>query len=448
MRARRLLCGALMVILALLLCACGAGSQRGTSMEVVTTLPTTEEPTTQALPPRKPIAPFEDYDISMAAYWALFQIGVERDKSPFTKKELGKLAQRISLHVNAFEGESLADLPKYFPNLRHLEIGGLNSREKQLSIAELGLQALTTGGDIDPALFADLPYLNIISGVDSEDTPIDINLAKHSVLGEEYIKGKIDGILIEYLRVNNGGRVYELFVKAPGIGISKYNGEEYLKTETEAWLFISKRNGQGYTCVDSYGPLPRYAYYNGIRGGLVLADANFDGREDILVLSMLEGSESRPYYHALLRQPDGKYKLCESFGMIPHPELNAAKKTVRGGARGNAGEHYWELYAYKNDEFVQTKSLHTAFVQYKAPDNYEEEIYRYTVQKIAADGSGYDKKEYLSSDYSQAQWERMFYDDSNAWALASEQWLYINGARLDIIHGPVPEMVMKVISDS
>jgi len=448
-----------------LLCACGeiapdVASNETTStadmtLSVTTKTSTPDAPTSKPAAPRKAIAPFKNYSISMAANNILFDsINMEfRDKRvPFTEKELAKLAECISLNVGWFDGESLADLPKFFPKLRHLEIGSSYhnygiAREFYQSIAELGLRALTIRADsaIEPKLFANLLYLNITSGVNDNGKPKDLKLSQHSVLGEKYISEHTDGVLIEYLRVNYGGRVYELFVKAPAIGINEDSGEEYHKVETEAWLFICKKEGQGYTCADSYGPLSRYAYYNGIRGGLVLADANFDGLEDILVLNMVEGMESRPYFHALLQQPNGKYRLCESFGMISKPELNAEKKTVRGGYRGGAGVYDWQLYTYKDNKFVQTKNLHRNFVEYKDVNNPKEEINRHTVEKIAPDGRRYDEKEYLSSDYSEAQWNKMFYDDSNEWALASDKWLYLYGMNLDVINSPVPVMVMKII---
>ena len=408
---------------------------------------TTEEPTTQALPIREPIAPFEDWGISMAAqgfFWNP-ETYESRDDSPFTKEELAKLAQQTTLRLG-YDTKSLADLPKYFPNLRSLDILGRyysEVTEEQLTlIAGLGLKALTLrmNAPVDPKPFANLPYLNITSNAfddADERIPADTGLAKHSVLGEQFIKNKIDGVLIEYLRVNYGGRLYELFVKAPSMAISEHNGEEYLPIDqAEAWLFICKKAGQSYSCIDSYGPLPRYAYYNGIHGGLALADANFDGREDILILYAVEGVESRPYYHALLQQPNGKYKLCESFREIPHPELCARDNTVMGSARGGMGARYYELYAYQNESFVNIESLYRHWVF--AGENEDGSSEGFDAYDVTASDDT-KKTTYSPETHSEAYLKKVFLDDNSKWGLNSDKWLHLSEIE--------NEMIMKIISD-
>jgi len=438
------------LLLAAVLCmlyACGEDAPEETSA-VSTAQRTTEAMSIEATvtTAAESFPPFSDPSIARAAQSAL---GKEADDNTFNESDLDRLSKFISLQIYD-DFQSLADLPNFFPCLRYLGLIDYNgvslSQQEQKFIAGLGLRALTVHArtPIDSTLLSDLQYLNVRLGenlygenADKYEFPADLALERHSVLGENYIRENTIGKLIEYVRVVYGGRAYELFV-------SRHEMDD----QGNAWLFISEKTNQGYVLIDSYDYMFRDTMH--ASGGLVLADVNFDGRDDILIFQERAGNQAAAIYICLLQQPNGKYKRIESFEEILNPSLDTVNKTVLGFSRGSASTHFWSMYSFQTGEFIETASLMAEPDERMFQESGEGYYRKHVIRKRAANGN-WTTTVYSPADYSKEQWEKMFFDPSSEWGLNAGKWrtLANSGTFADwSIYGTAPDaMIMRIIGD-
>ncbi len=91
-------------------------------------------------------------------------------------------------------------------------------------------------------------------------------------------------------------------------------------------------------------------------GEPLLADANFDGKPDILVSLGSYGAQGLLYYACFLwNDTEHRYVEEKSFDEIPNPQVDAARKLVTGEARASAAEVEHSEYRFDGKHFVQVK---------------------------------------------------------------------------------------------
>ena len=369
--------------------------------------------------------------------------------------ELSKL-HSLSLTEHFTPITTLRDLPELFPELRHLKIGCSWREAAQLSEPDIMvLEEMDTLLAVE--IFADglpsldftgrLPYVSLryteealLSG--------ESNLAEASVLGRNFIESRMMGSIMEYVKVADGERVYELIVSNYEMTDDPY---DWFFWWHEAKVFVSeKRNGEYHFLFY----LEVTGRIGNVSGGLILTDVNFDGHKDILVSLGHFGNQALVRFACFL-YVNGRYKQNDSFSEIANPSLDVQNKKVLSTWRNWAASHSWAMFSYENSVFTET---HRLTWQPEERGEYIEgehglEIIsrRFTIEHFI-DGIGSENtitEIYLSSDYTDDEWTAMFFDENSLWGFYSDKWrtMYNQGTLMDwsIYGSGMDVQIMEII---
>ena len=170
-------------------------------------------------------------------------------------------------------------------------------------------------------------------------------------LGEEFLLSRLVGSEIRqhYITISDDNRVYE-FVS------THETSDDSWWWFYEAWVFVSVPE---YPANGTY----RYLYSFEINerlgnasGGVVLADINFDGTKDVLVMQGMHGNQGFSTYEAFLRHGDKYIRVAFDF---PNPSINVERERIGSFIRNWAASHTWQMYAFEDGKFVLTDSFDT-----------------------------------------------------------------------------------------
>ena len=146
----------------------------------------------------------------------------DKDASELTAEDYAALAQLYAFSFDTFNKNivTLSDLPALFPKLRYVSLGSSWFDEAFLSAEECvvleemqSLCAVDIYADGLPSLaFTErLPYVSL-RYTEQAYLSDKNNLADLSVLGRDFIENRMTGHIMEYVRVADGSRMYELVV--------------------------------------------------------------------------------------------------------------------------------------------------------------------------------------------------------------------------------------------
>jgi len=245
----------------------------------------------------------------------------------------------------------------------------------------------------------------------------------------------------EYLRVVDGEQAFELLCTA-----SIDPADEFFPFTVEATrVFVSAQTPDGYTLRHTLDVPNRTTTAS---GGLLIADVDFDGAPDILVLDGgLGGMQVLLQYSCFLYR-NGAYAFNASFGEIPNPSLDVENRKVLGTTRNWADSHSWFMYALIDGAYTMTDCL-TIGLEHGASDG----VVHYKTGK-RMDGIMQPLEAYRTDKVPQEALEALFFDPGTYWALGARKWRTIDRYNRDDLadsnddyRGPFNAQVAAIIAD-
>ena len=162
---------------------------------------------------------------------------------------------------------------------------------------------------------------------------------------------EVTGRIIEDIRVEYGGRIYDLMVAVHDIN-TEFRGWHYADIDTR--VFISERRDGGYYLLQVLEVPGRAG--NNFQRVMVISDITFDGRSAVLVKQGRFRMNDYVTYAAFI-YTDGVYKLNDSFSEIKNPVIDAENQRILSTGRDGALSHSAAFYAYTNGVFEPTDIL-------------------------------------------------------------------------------------------
>ncbi|MCL2046019.1 MAG: hypothetical protein FWG88_06500 [Oscillospiraceae bacterium] len=379
--------------------------------------------------PSTPVdTPAQIYTFYDEAIQNAIEMFLDKNAEDFTAADLEYLSGldefSFDLYYMHMSITSLRDLPELFVNLRKVKLSYSWFNAVELSESDIAildgmpqLQSVDIFANGLPSLdfIQKIPYAAIRYTTDAYSSS-DNNLATASVLGKEVVESNFDGSIREYVKVTDGDLVYELLVS-----------DEHIQEEGElinnflvAKVFISEKRDGVYHIIESY---PVYGRNVTASAGLILVDVDFDGNNDILVMQGHFGNQGLVTYDCYLNRGD-TYVRNESFSHISNPSHDVLNSKILSVWRNWAASHSWAMYSYINGEFVETDRLTTE------PEIYGEmrddglgvevEVWKITIERFY-DGM-IESDSYFSNEYTDEEWNAMFYQEDSYWGLLSNRW--------------------------
>ena len=100
--------------------------------------------------------------------------------------------------------------------------------------------------------------------------------------------------------------------------------------------------------------------YNGMMDtmGLHVADVNFDGYKDVIILNDFGGAHGNTWYNCWLWNPEtSSFVEAKPFTDICNPALDPEKKCIYSTGGSGASNHRWDIYQFIDGKFVVTNRL-------------------------------------------------------------------------------------------
>ena len=153
--------------------------------------------------------------------------------------------------------------------------------------------------------------------------------------------------------------------------------------------------------------------------GLHVADVNFDGYKDVIILNTFGGAHGNTWYDCWLWDAKtSSFTASKSFAEICNPALDVEKKCICSA--GGSGAAYWGgmIYQFIDGEYVVTNELETDWdgLVERALANGKMEI----VREVSYGG-----------DDELLEREKQYYRDSALWQLEHPHWYWSGGHHAD-----------------
>ena len=380
---------------------------------------------------------------------------VDKRAEELTQEDLDELSMLRSFRIDWLYDNrviSLRDIPILFPELRHISISIHYRDGVQLSAEDIGileemesLLAVEIFADGLPSLsFAHrFPYVSIRFTEDAYMSD-ENNLAEASVLGRDFIESRILGRVLEYTKVADGTRVYELIVTS-----HETNGEDGLDPEdwlfwwNEAKVFVSDYIDGEYHLVEIFDVGVRRL---NVTGGLIITDVNFDGQKDLLVLNGHFGNQGFVTFSCFMGNGAAyDNERRGGFSPILNPSLDVENGRVLSTWRNMASSHSWAMYSFVDGLFVKTAVLTIELVFFEDGALVNER--RYTDERLV--NGVWETEVFWTRDYTEDELELMFYHEDSFWGLYSDKWrtLHNQGTLMDwsIYGGGSDAQIVEII---
>jgi len=377
---------------------------------------TTKPDIMTAVPDNAVIAPANDNSIysfhdAAVKYEVAKYFG--KNASELTANDFKALSDLTSFKIYGYSNVSVAaltDLPEILPNLRYLFFTnygepGLSTVDFEILENMRNLRGISIYSDcLDSLAFAKpLAYVDI-QYTDYAYLSEENNLGELSLLGE-FALNMLTGNIREYVRIIENGRAFELFCTDSTVG-------DPIDDFYEAKLIISEQSGNEYRYIGSFDVPDRAADAS---GGLILADADFNGEDDILIKQGHFGTQGLVTFVCFLKRGDS-YSLNDSFSHIANPSLDKENCKVLSTWRNMATSHSWAMYSFIDDAFVLTDCL---------TEEETDEGWKWIGERNIG-GKDEFTEVYFKKDLTKEELQALIYEDGGFWELYNDKWLTLN----------------------
>jgi hypothetical protein len=159
--------------------------------------------------------------------------------------------------------------------------------------------------------------------------------------------------------------------------------------------------------------------------GLHVADVNFDGYKDVIILKDFGGAHGNTWYDCWLWNPNtSSFEKSESFADICNPALDLENKCIYSTGGSGASSKEWDIYQFKDGEFVITNSM-----------SYYEEAneggYHFTEQKLVTGEMESVREDVIQEDSFDDALSAAGYINDDLWQLDNPRWYGVGGHQAD-----------------
>lgn len=172
------------------------------------------------------------------------------------------------------------------------------------------------------------------------------------------LQGLLAGNPVDYQRVSDGARTYELIITDAFVP-SEFGEGIFAQADVFAWQRLedgAPRLLQHIPVTGLVSPLSESGLAYAPDGGLFLSDVDFDGQPDLLVHLGMFGIQAYSGYACFL-QRGGGFVEEGSFRSIMNPYVDPESKGVCAFWRNWAASHSWSRYEYRGGAFVETACI-------------------------------------------------------------------------------------------
>jgi hypothetical protein len=161
--------------------------------------------------------------------------------------------------------------------------------------------------------------------------------------------------------------------------------------------------------------------------GLHVADMNFDGYRDVIVLRDFFGAHGNTWYDCWLWE-DGlsAFSHCPSFAEICNPSIDRENRRIYSTGGSGASVNAWEIYRFINGEYVVSNRLRSEGFYESDPRGpgvgiVEERLTNGTMAVVRDAFVTYDA------------WESLYnaYENDELWRLSDPRWYPVGGPAAD-----------------
>ena len=158
--------------------------------------------------------------------------------------------------------------------------------------------------------------------------------------------------------------------------------------------------------------------------GLHVADVNFDGNLDVIVLDGFSGAHSNTWYDCWLWDPaTSSFAACPSFSQICNPSIDSDNQCIYSSGGSGASNQLWEIYQFIEGQFVVTNSL-----EYNIGYNKGDIEYQFHEEKLENGEMVTVRDKTVQTDDYYTAIASAGYADDNLWQLNNPRW-YMYGMR-------------------
>lgn len=206
--------------------------------------------------------------------------------------------------------------------------------------------------DVSPAINMELNQLVITCDPEAEPSSL---ACLPGIEGNSYLESISleNGILNGYAKMADDNHVFEVFITPNKIDEDTYRGQFYS-------IIVEDRQMNPIQMIPYAVRTDEYSVslYPSLEKTFYLLDVNFDGFNDILILTGYYGTQGAACYTCWLWDAGtGAYIQNDSFSDIPNVSIDRDSHRVLGCWRNWAASHSWAMYQYIDGEFVMTSML-------------------------------------------------------------------------------------------
>jgi hypothetical protein len=157
--------------------------------------------------------------------------------------------------------------------------------------------------------------------------------------------------------------------------------------------------------------------------GLHVADVNFDGYKDVIILNDFSGAHRNTWYDCWLWNTETtSFEKCETFADICNPSLDSKKTCIYSSGGSDTGYNDWSIYQFIDGKFVVTNSL-----SFKITDD----SYHYIEQKLVNGEMETVRDDVIQADSFQDALSVTGYINDDLWQLDHPRWYMVGGYEAD-----------------
>lgn len=158
--------------------------------------------------------------------------------------------------------------------------------------------------------------------------------------------------------------------------------------------------------------------------GLHVADVNFDGYKDVIILNDFSGAHGNTWYECWLWNPEtSSFVKSESFTGICNPALDPEKKSIYSTGGSGASNHGWDIYQFIDGGFVVTNNL--SYIETN------EGYYHFIEQKLVNGKMEIVRDDVIQADSFDDALSAAGYISDDLWQLDNPRWYGGGGHQAD-----------------